>query len=140
MPVVHAITSEWSLELEDDDYERRAQEGDVVLWKPRRTVYAAVFRMSDAQAEEAIAKMLEGRPGVPKQAFDREEPGLAGHAYLLPESAGARDYWGLNTWTAAKGAVACVTFYFDDADDLPWALAAWRSVRPAGGQEKVYAN
>ena len=136
---VYPITSDWGIELESDDYERRTEEGDLLLWKPGRAVYAAVYHTSDAQAEEAIARMLDGRPGVPKQTFDRAEPGLAGHAYLLPEEHGSHCYWGLNTWTAAKSSVACVTFYFDDADDLPWALAAWNSVRP-GSRERAYSN
>ena len=36
----------------------------------------------------AISRMIEGRPGTPVRAFDRAEPGLAGHAYLLPEGEG----------------------------------------------------
>ena len=122
------ITHDWTFDLETG-YDRRAEGGDVVLWKPGRTVYASVFDTDGAEADDALAKLLADRPGTPKQTFDRVEPGLAGHAYLLPEGEGPGRYWGLNTWTAAKGSVACVTFYFDDLDDLPWALAAWRSVR-----------
>ena len=113
--------------------------GDVMFWLPPRTVYATVFATDDVEAEEAIAKMLEGRPGEPARTFDRLEPGLAGHAYLLPEGEGGGRYWGLNTWTAARGSVACVTFYFDDLDDLDWALAAWQSVRRET-REKGYLN
>ena len=65
---------------------------------------------------------------------------IAGHAYLLPEGEGAGEYWGLNTWTAAKGSVACVTFYFDALEDLEWALAAWRSVRCGNCEGKGYVN
>ena len=43
-------------------------------------------------------------------------------------------YWGLNTWTAAKGSVACVTIYFDSLDDLNWAITVWKSVRPREGK------
>jgi hypothetical protein len=93
-----------------------------------------VFNTNNAEAEDAIERMLEGRPGIPVQLFDREEPGLAGHAYLLPECNVDRNYWGLNTWTAAKGSVACVTIYFDDFNDLNWAIALWKSVRPREGK------
>jgi hypothetical protein len=122
------ITGEWTLEL-DDAFQRRVDGGEVMFWLPPRTVYAALYATGDVDAEEAIARMLEGRPGTPLQTFDRVEPGLAGHAYLLPEGEGRGAYWGLNTWTAARGSVACVTFYFEDLDDLQWALEAWRTVR-----------
>ena len=105
-----------------------------MLFRPGRTIYASVFHTNNAEAEDAIEKMIEGRPGIPVQMFDRQEPGLAGHAYLLPEGDEERKYWGLNTWTAAKGSVACVTIYFDNLDDLNWAIGLWKSVRPREGK------
>ena len=122
------ITDDWTIEL-DDAFQRRAEGGDVMFWLPPRTVYATVFPSDDVEAEEAIAQLLEDRPGEPVRTFDRLEAGLAGHAYLLPEGQGRGQYWGLNTWTAARGSVACVTFYFEDLDDLDWALRAWQTVR-----------
>ena len=127
------IGTDWSV-LVEPDFKRRVDCGDVVLFKPGRTIYASVFNTNNAEAEVAIEKMLEGRPGIPVQMFDRQEPGLAGHAYLLPEGNGGRRYWGLNTWTAAKGSVACVTIYFDDFNDLNWAIGLWKSVRPREGK------
>jgi hypothetical protein len=131
------IGTDWSI-LVESDFERHVGGGDVMLYKPGRTIHASVFNTNNADAEDAIEKMIEGRPGIPVQAFDREEPGLAGHAYLLPETNKGHRYWGLNTWTAAKGAVACVTIYFEDFDDLNWALSVWKSVRPREG--KVILN
>ena len=122
------ITHDWTIEL-DEAFQRRADGGDVLFWLPPRTVYATVFPTADADAEAAIARMLEGRRGAPVRTFDRAEPGLAGHAYLLPEGEGEGSYWGLNTWTAARGSVACVTLYFEDVRDVDWALHAWQSVR-----------
>jgi hypothetical protein len=123
-----AILGGWTIEL-DDGFQRRVDGGDVMFWQPPRTVYATVYASGDAGAEEAIARMIEGRPGTPVQKFDRVQPGTAGHAYLLPEGEGRERYWGLNTWIATRDSVACVTFYFEQLDDLEWALAAWRSVR-----------
>ena len=123
-----AINHGWAIDL-DDAFQRRVDGGDVMFWLPPRTVYATVFATDDVEAEEAIARMLEGRPGEPVRTFDRLEPGHAGHAYLLPEGEAEGRYWGLNTWTAARGSVCCVTFYFDNLDDLHWAIRAWHSVR-----------
>ena len=132
------ITGDWTIDL-DDAFQRRVDGGDVLFWLPPRTVYASVFATGDVEAEEAIARMLEGRPGAPVRTFDRLEPGLAGHAYLLPEGEGRGGYWGLNTWTAARGSVACVTFYFEKLDELDWALAAWRTVR-CDARGSAYVN
>ena len=129
----HCIGTDWSI-LIDAAFERKIDNGDVVLWAPGRTVYASVFNTHNADAEDAIERMLEGRPGIPVQIFDRQEPGVVGHAYLLPEGHKDHCYWGLNTWTASKGSVACVTFYFNQLDQLNWAISVWKSVRPREGK------
>lgn len=137
MPMVkHDITHDWSIWL-DEEFTRRVSEGDLVLFMPGRTVYCSVFRTNNADAEEAISKMIEGRPGIPVQIFDRDEPGLCGHAFLLPEGSKSEHYWGLNTWTAARGSVCCVTLYFHDFNDFNWAIGVWKSVR--NGREKPVA-
>ena len=69
----------------DRDFTRRVDGGDVLLVNAGRTIYASVFKTNNVEAEEAIEKMIEGRPGIPVQMFDREEPGILGPAYLLPE-------------------------------------------------------
>src|SRR6185503_12589010 len=100
-------------------------------------IYAAVYSTNNLDAEQAITKMLEGRPGRPTETFDRAEPDLSGYAYLLPEITGNHSYWGLNTWTAIKGSVACVTIYFDAETDLQWALATWRSIQFGEGKKTL---
>lgn len=127
--VKHKIGNDWSI-MVDAAFSRKTSDGAVVLHMRGRTIYCSVFNTNNAAAEEAIQKMIEGRPGIPVQIFDREEPGIAGHAYLLPETSKGRKYWGLNTWTAARASVCCVTIYFHDFEDFNWAIAIWKSVRP----------
>ena len=102
--VKHKIGNDWSI-MADAAFTRNASDGDVMLHMPGRTIHCSVFNTNHADAEEAIRKMIEGRPGIPVQIFDRDEPGLSGHAYLLPEKIKGKKYWGLNTWTAARGSV-----------------------------------
>jgi hypothetical protein len=128
--VKHTIGNDWSI-MVDDAFTRKAIDGDVVLHMPGRTIYCSVFRTNNTDADEAIQKMIEGRPGIPVQIFDRDEPGLCGHAYLLPEESKGERYWGLNSWTAARGSVCCVTIYFHNFDDFNWAIGIWKSARHA---------
>jgi hypothetical protein len=72
--------------------------------------------------------------------FERLEPGLVGHAYLLPELRDGRRFWGLNTWLSSGHSVVCVTFYFESLDDLEWAVKAWQSVRCGEGAGDKYVN
>ena len=63
----HLIGTDWSI-LVECDFLRKVTGGDVVLYNPGRTVHASVFNTNNAEAEEAIEKMIEGRPGIPVQA------------------------------------------------------------------------
>jgi hypothetical protein len=123
------IGTGWSV-LIDPGFQREADGGEVVFWSGGRSIYASVFKTTESDAERAIELMIEGRPGIPVQIFDRDERGLRGHAYLLPEIHQGHKYWGLNTWTAALREVACVTIYFDDFNYLNWAIRLWKSIRP----------
>jgi len=123
------IGTDWSV-LIDPGFNRKADGGDIVFWTADRSIYASVFKTTESDAEQAIDRMIEGRPGIPVQIFDRDERGLRGHAYLLPEVCQGHKYWGLNTWTAAIGEIACVTIYFDNFNDLNWAIQLWKSIRP----------
>jgi hypothetical protein len=130
----------WHIDL-DPGFRRRSEGGgDLVLWKGGRTVYPTLRQAASADAEEAIARMLDDRRQHVVRRFDRIEPGLVGHAYLLPETNGGQKYWGLNTWLTAHRSVLCITFYFPDLADLPWALAAWQSVKAGESPETRYAN
>ena len=133
------IADHWHIDL-DAGFHRRSEGGDVVLWKGGRTVYTTLRQAGSAEAEEAIARMLDDRRQHVVQQFERIEPGLVGHAYLLPERNGGKKYWGLNTWLTAHRSVLCITFYFPDLADLPWALAAWQSVKAGESPETRYAN
>ena len=135
-----AITNDWNIDLEQGFRRKVESGGDLVLWKGERTVYASVYGTENADAEAAIAQMLEGRPREVVEQYDRVEPGLVGHAYLIPEGEGSNCYWGLNTWTATQGSVACVTFYFQHLDELEWALNAWRSIGCGECGKKSYMN
>src|SRR5690242_11537774 len=80
-----ALGNHWHIDL-DAGFRRRSDgAGDLVLWKGGRTVYTTVLQAGSAEAEEAIARMLESRQEHVRQEFERNEPGLVGHAYLLPE-------------------------------------------------------
>ena len=127
--VKQQLGHDWSLLL-DGSFARKAISGDIMFHQSSRTVYVSIFNTNNAAAEEAIERMIEGRPGIPVQMFDRDEAGIRGHAYLLPEGDKKNPYWGLNTWTASRGKLACVTIYFKDISDLDWAIGVWKSVRP----------
>jgi len=127
--VKQQLGHDWSLLL-DGSFARKAISGDIMFHQSSRTVYVSIFNTNNAAAEEAIERMIEGRPGIPVQMFDRDEAGIRGHAYLLPEGDKKDPYWGLNTWTASRGKLACVTLYFKNISDLDWAIGVWKSVRP----------
>lgn len=125
----HPIGRGWCIDL-PDEFQRRLQDEQHVFWTPGRTVYAVAYQTDATDAEGALSEMAHDRRTKPVERFERKDGETIGQAWLLPEGDEEHRYWGLNTWTACRGAVACVTFYFEDRADLDWALRAWRTVRP----------
>ncbi len=139
MPTL-AIPCDWHIDL-DPGFSRRVDGTDLVAWwKNGRTIYASVFKSSSAEAEEALNRMLEDRRAQVRQTFDRVEPGLIGHAYLMPEARGDYRYWGLNTWVTSRGCTVCVTFFFEDPEDVDWAVKTWQTLRQGQDTAKSSLN
>jgi hypothetical protein len=132
------ITNDWTIEL-GDEYQRAPEHGDIVFRSGDCSVYASVYQAPSAEAESAIAQMLEDRKIKPTRVFERSDPDVHGCAYLLPEGEGQETYWGLNTWAASGSSLVCVTFYFTDLDEVEWAVKAWRSLQH-GPVKRTYAN
>jgi hypothetical protein len=132
------ITNDWTIEL-SEGFTRSPEHGDIVFRNGECSVYASIYQAPSAEAENAISLMLQEREAKPERVFERNELGVKGRAYLLPEGEGTESYWGLNTWTTNGASLACVTFYFTDADDAEWAVKAWRSLQQ-GPVKTSYVN
>lgn len=117
----------------DDTYQSRVDDGDLVLWKPGRTVFSAPFVKSAATGSSRahLERILVGAPAARRTVLEREDGDLLRHAYLVRErQEDGHRCWCLSSWTFAGDAAAIgLSLYFDLKRDLAWAVAVAESVR-----------
>lgn len=127
--VVH-LTKEWSLQLAPF-FKRRIEDGQLVFWASSRTLWITAWDEKPGEsADQRMAWIKKEANPNPVERFEPAHPTLKRFAYLLMESddeKGAR--WALYATTVSPvGSHLWICFYFDEKNDLEWALSTWESI------------
>ena len=130
-PVVeehYQMTKEWSVNL-PTKFNRRMEDGDLVIWKPGFTIWTTVWNNDKSESpDERLAWLKEDSS---PDAFDvntESTHGLLRYAYRLKE--GSEDDRQPAFYCYAIGVAGHVqmAIYFDSPEDLSNAQAIWRSL------------
>ena len=120
------MTNDWSFELEDD-FRRRIEDGELVFWRSKQTIWCAIFGHK-ANAQEMLAILKEDSNPNPDLIFEELQVDVLKYAYLLSEADGAKKAWELTTFSVTASDYVLMSYYFDERFMLEWALNCWRSV------------
>jgi hypothetical protein len=127
VPVRQQITAEWSIERTAGLGSRLV---DVAMrfTGPGRTVHLEAFDMPSATTvEDAVAAMLDGAPAGLAGELSERDGELVRHAFWLETEVDGQTEHDFSGVVARGTAVLSVTCVYDEAEDLDWALATWRS-------------
>lgn len=132
------ITQHWSVEL-DEDFADRVVEGDLQFVSPGpppRTVWIALFSPDGEDPAQVVAEIERNAPEETEQVFreggpdrDAQDQGERRLAVWLAEDIDGHRQHALYAYVARPDQLLQAAFISDDAADLHWALAAWRSLR-----------
>jgi hypothetical protein len=119
-----SLTEEWTIEI-GEDFDRRVEDGSLVLSHDERAIWVDIFDDDREPAE----KMVLLQEDVPENAniWEYEQEGLLKFGYLERDE--ENENFELTTFTVGPTSYALMTFYFDEEKQLDWALKRWRSVR-----------
>jgi hypothetical protein len=130
-PVVEGqydLGSSWTVDL-PGKFNRRIEDGDLVLWRPGMTVLVALW--NNDQAESVAARFAWLREDTNPDAFAMVDDDL-GHcrrfAYRLREDNDDNRAPALYAFTVAEHGHVQLAVYFDAERDAQVALHLWRSV------------
>jgi hypothetical protein len=132
MPLRRAITTEWSLEI-DEDFAHRIEDRHLIFWKPGRTLYLDIWNLNpDMSQEETFNRLLaitNPKPLLTRgPSVSRGPAGCDLYQYgyvLLEQEQGSQRYafYGIRVAPTSVAQSAC---YFDSRTDLDWADDTWR--------------
>lgn len=132
----YQLTPEWRIRLEQD-YKRRLEDDQLVLWITGRTILAVVFRFAQHaqhthpdKRDELLQKLKTRAEQNKMDIFESQSGDLMRFATLEPEDIGGGHLrLALHAFTAAVGTCLQTAFYFDKPADLQWAIQAWEAIQ-----------
>ncbi len=130
-PVIEShyqMTREWSLTL-PGKFNRRTEDGDLVIWRPGFTIWAAVWNnVDDKSREECLAWIKQD---ISEGAFDLVEERQA-HVlrmrYRLAEDSDDSRVAAYYCFAVSDRSHVQMAMYFDDEADLGCAEHIWKSL------------
>lgn len=130
-PVVdgqHQLTAEWAITL-DGPFNRRIEDGDLVLWRPGLTVWIAIWNNDEgASIGERLAE-LKAHQSPDASAVEQHEAGaVVFHSYRLAEESDDERLPALYGYAFADCSHVQMAVYFDEEEALPAARALHRGL------------
>ncbi len=130
-PVVdgrYQMTKEWSVDL-PSNFNRRMEDGSLVMWKPGFTIWTSVWGNDNAEAADDRLKSL--RAQASPNAFDsmtESSGGLLRYSYRLVEEFHDAQQAAFYCFAIGASGHVQMAIYFDTAEDIEESLLIWRSI------------
>ena len=131
-PVVegrYQMTSDWSIEL-DQPYNRRLEDGSLVLWRPAFTIWISVWGNDNSETIDQRVDWIvsESSPDAFDVVSGQKGP-VFRHAYRLDEHRTEGPVHGYYGYIVAPDGHLQIAIYFDVRVDSALAKAILESVR-----------
>jgi hypothetical protein len=129
VPVRQQITASWSIER-TAGLGPRTTDSIMMFSGPGRTVHVEAFDTPAATtADAAIAEMSQGLPERCEGELSEHDDEQVRRAFWRTATVDGRPQHELYGYAATPQGILCITRVYDDASDLTWAQAVWRSAR-----------
>jgi hypothetical protein len=125
----YRMTEGWSITL-PEKFNRRVEEGNLVLWRPGITLWIAVWGNDHGESrEERLAQL---RDSIPPDAFHLEgllEDDILRLGYRLDEASDDNQAAAFYGFAVGFNGHVQIAVYFDQEGDLDLAKGIWQSLR-----------
>lgn len=124
----YQMTREWSVQL-PGQFNRRFEEGELVIWKPGFTIWTAVWGNDNDESVEERIKWL--KEDMSSDAFDvqyNHDRTLRRMCYRLTENRDGQTIHALYAFAVGDSGHVQMGIYLDDEMDLEDAKSIWLSL------------
>ena len=124
----YQMTKSWSVVL-PSGFNRRFEDGDLVIWKPGFTIWATVWNNDKSETQdERLAWITEDSSSDAFDVVNESSDGILRYAYRLKENSEDDRQPGFYCFAIGRDGHVQMAIYFDSANGLADALAIWRSL------------
>jgi len=132
--VKHKLTKDWSFEI-NNLFERQMEEDGELLYttddKSVRLVIWAIEGKSKDEIYGQYRNMIDTRDQSESRTldnFDFSDDNVFRIGYLIKEGDERKEYGALYGFNIIDGQVLMTVFYFDNDEDLRWAVEVWKTI------------
>jgi hypothetical protein len=132
--VTHRLTGDWTITI-NNLFERIPEEsGDLLYTTGDKSVRLAVWGEDKNKNElytdyQEVIRTRDQSAAKTLKTFDFSDEAIARVGYLIREGDDGKEYDVLYGFTLADKETIQVALYFDDGNELDWAVETWRSIR-----------
>ena len=124
----YQMTADWSVML-PTQFNRRIEEGQLVIWKPGFTIWTNVWNNDKSESQDDRLQWIQGDSSP--NGFDKvteSSDGVSRYAYRLKEDSYDDREPAFYCFAIGEEGHVQMAIYFDSADDLADAQAIWQSL------------
>lgn len=133
--ITHRLTKQWTINI-NNLFERSVEEsGDLFYTTGDKSVRLAIWN-EDHKSKEQIytehKEIVENRDqsaAATLQVFDFPDQDIARIGYLIEEVDGLKTYNVIYGFSIIDHQFVQVALYFDEEEDMNWAVQTWRSIK-----------
>lgn len=132
--VTHRLTKEWTIVI-NNLFERVVEEsGDLLYTTGDKSVRIAIWNEHNKSKDEIyrehkqIAENRDQTHARTLKIFDLSDESIAKVGYLIKENDNNKIYSVIYGFSIIDNQVVQTAFYFDEEDDLEWAIDTWENI------------
>jgi hypothetical protein len=133
--VTHGLTEKWVIEI-NNLFERKIEEsGDVLYTTGDKSVRFAIWNEEDKNKEKIYdehKQLIDNRDQTlakTLKTFDFSDDEIARVGYLIREDDDEKNYNVIYGFSIINNQVIQAAFYFDEDEDLNWAIETWKNIK-----------
>lgn len=133
--VKHKLTETWTIDI-NNLFERRVEENGSLLYTTGdKSVRLSIWReegQTQAQLKahyQQIGLNRDQSQAKTIQTFDFSDEQVTRVGYQIKETDGDKSYEVIYTFSLIESEVLYAVFYFDEPDDLAWAIETWKNLK-----------
>lgn len=133
--VKHKLTVQWELEI-NNLFERREEEtGDLLYTTGDKSLRLAIWNYDNENKAEIYKNhqdiITHKKDSFPEdlKTFELSDSEISRIGYMIKEFDESREYNVIYGFSIVDNQVLQLALYFDDDEDLNWALATWKGIK-----------
>lgn len=131
--VSHKLLGDWVMQINNLFERQKKENGDLLYTTGDKSVRLSVWNEDKSKQQLtdeyiSVARTRDQSVAKTLNTFDFSDNSVARIGYQIKETDGAKTYNVIYGFSIIEGEVLMAAFYFDDDEDMNWAIETWKNI------------